>query len=408
MKYLISYILAACMLFGVSACKNTTPESGQGEGTVVLCDFESRDEVRKLTFVNYFGKNSINDDMRYVRSGSHSIKLQPMGWGSGNPENGKPGIDANLQWLNGETDDFTDFSRVEYVLFDMYNDTAAVETVSVALIDENSQRTVDTVFQLSPKAWTRVAYRINPELALTFDLSNIKTVELLFEPCRFDETAPVLYMDRFALRYAENEHPPVDIELDEGELCSFDKDYQAYAVSTSIMGGGGSREWVPRVAINTDARFSKNGEGNSLEVYMPHGHTPDASWPFFLLSERLMTAVDFTQYGMDDEIVFDIYNPNKRGFSIGAYVGYSQAVSAVQSFECSPGKWTETRIRIGNIAGVVEVGKDPDTGEPVYGTDTSALVGMNYFMFVWGEFPGTSAADDRIMYLDDIRIERAK
>lgn len=407
MKRLIGCIVAVCFVFGVCACKASDEVPESKAHTTVVCDFESREEVRKLTFVNYFGKNSINDDMKYVKSGSHSIKLQPMGYGSGSPENGKPGIDANLQWLNGPDDKFTDFSRVEFVLFDVYNDTDVLETVSVALIDKNSQRTEDAVFDLSPKAWTRVAYRINPELALTFDLSNIKTVELLFEPCRFDETAPVLYMDRLALRYAENEHPPVDIELDEDELCSFDKDYQAYAVSTSIMGGGGSREWVPRVSINTKAEFCKDGKGNSLEVYMPHGNAIDASWPLFMLSERLMTAVDFTKYGMEDEIVFNSYNPGKKAFSITAYVGYSQGVSAVQNVECVPGQWCETRIRIGNIANIIQVGKDPDSGEILYGEDTSVLTDMNYFMFVWGEFPGTSAEDDRILFIDDIRIERA-
>lgn len=407
MKKILSILLVTLITFGVASCKKGNNDKNvKKTNTVILCDFESRNEVRKITFGNYFGKNEINSDKNFVISGDNSLKVMPMGYGLGDATGGYPYINFDTKYLNDSDSDYGNFELVEYVMLDVYNDNNDEKTLSVSLTDDNSQRTPDTEFVLSPKAWTRIAYDTNrANLSLTFDISRIKTVTVSFTPTRFDETPPVFYLDRYAYRYTD-EKAETEIVLDKDEICSFDKDYQAYATVSSIMGGGGSRVCVPSMSINTSPRFAKSG--SSLRIFMGHGKAQDASWPYFTLSEKIIRSIDFTKYGMNDEIVCDIYNDSTTSFRLETKCGIHDENSlvdgafAVNNWLIKSKEWTECRIKLSEIVSKVVVGTDANN-HPVYATDTSVLKDMSELLFCWGEFPG----EDRVIYLDSIRVERA-
>ena len=127
-----------------------------------------------------------------------------------------------------------------------------------------------------------------------------------------------------------------------------------------------------------------------------------------MLSEKIIRSIDFTKYGMDDEIVFDVYNDTPSSFGIGTYCGIADEDSvltgalAVNNWTLKSKRWTECRIKLSDIASKVVVGED-ENKQPIYATDTSVLKDMNELFFCWGEFPGA----DRVMYIDSIRVERA-
>lgn len=407
-RRILALLLALCCVLPLAACGGDNSGGGEKTDTVIVCDFESRTEVRKISFGNYFGRNEINTDKTYVRSGEASLKVRPQGYGLGDATGGYPYISFTTGYLSDADDetDYGNFELVEYVMFDVYNDNDDEKKITIALEDKNYQRTSDTEFVLTPKAWTRVVYDTNrANLSLTFDMAHIRTVMVSFEPTRYDQTLPTYYIDRYAYKYAA-EKAEAEIVLDEDEICSFDKDYQAYATISSIMGGGGSRACVPQMSMNTSPKFAKSG--SSLRVFMGHGNVKNASWPNFMLSEKIIRSIDFTKYGMDDEIVFDVYNDTPSTFGIGTYCGIADEDSvltgalAVNNWTLKSKRWTECRIKLSDIASKVVVGED-ENKQPVYATDTSVLKDMNELFFCWGEFPGA----DRVMYIDSIRVERA-
>ena len=409
MKRIMALLLALCTVLPVAACGDKTPDEQAKTDTVIVCDFESRDEVRKIDFGNYFGRNSLNSDKTFVRSGEKSLKIQTQGYGLGDGTGGYPYISFATGYLADSDDetDYGDFELVEYVMFDIYNDNADEKKITIALEDKNYQRTSDKEYVLPAKSWSRVVYDTNrANLSLTFDMAHVRTVIVSFEPTRFDEELPTYYIDRYAYKYAA-EKAEAQITLDEDEICSFDKEYQAYATVSSIMGGGGSRVCVPATSINTSPKFAKSG--SSLRVDMAHGSVQDASWPYFVLSEKLLKSIDFTKYGMDDEIVFDLYNGNNFSYRITTYVGIKtdsiglSGAIAINEWTIKPGNWTECRIKLSAIAGKQKIGEDEDKN-PIYANDTSVLKDFNSFLFVWGEFPSA----DRVMYIDSMRVERAK
>lgn len=407
-KNFLFLLLAVCM-FCFAACGNTDGSGGNGNGdripesvisqSVMVCDFETQDDIYNLSFPygRYFGKYSLNKLLEYVSHGEGSVKLEPQGDGSG--VGAKPILVFQLSKF--ESDDETkdnynlrDFLRVEYIVFDVYNDSAEAKSVFANMVyGANNDTMPELEFVLNAKGWTTCVYPVNYRYtSIGFDLENAFSFQITFEPVHYSQESPIFYLDNLVLKYANSAQTSALIEPDNNEICSFDKDYQKFVMISFVAGSYGDRTCYPAFEINKNPVYTKNGVGQSLRVNIAAGKTVDSSWPQFTLASKMVKAFDFSKYSADDEIVFDIFAEKmlfSSQFRIGhlePYLVYSQSVS------CEKGKWTEIRIRLGDVATYFNKGVSTDNMEK--------LAGIDFFNFIFGE-----RTQNQTIYLDNIRIE---
>ena len=230
-------------------------------------------------------------------------------------------------------------------------------------------------------------------------------MQFLFEAVRYDEPLPVYYLDNVLLYYTDSQRSPASLDLDENEICSFEKEYQQYVVMPVIAGAGDSLK--PVLSLNEDPAYAKNGR--SLRMYIPHGSVTDRSWHSISFAADFLRQVDFGRFDLDDELVFDLYNASAEPFSMGYILtdGGSSGPGKKdgRTANLMPGQWTEVRQPLREIAEDMAAAlSDEETQvEP----SAELLSDISYFTLINGEFPGSTSSDDRVLYLDSFRIEKA-
>ena len=302
---------------------------------------------------NYFGKYSINTDGRYVKNGVGSAKLEPCGEGYADPYS-RPALVMYPAKIAAEN---ADFSKAERVVFDLYNTSDESKVCYFSLGVASSGDVLETevmTYVLPPKAWSKCVYEIEYEkLAYIYD----------FTP----------------------------IVLGEGEVCDFEADYQRYLLY--VTGYGAYTPYVPEITVNTDPRFVSSGE-KSLKLHIPHGTENESCYVRIMFCEALIEKLDFASLGEDYDIVFDLYNDSDSAFHIESDVRSENKFYAV-AHTPTPKKWVECRLSLAEAAA-----KNPaKEGEP------SFLSLINSYEITYGNFAGSSAADDKDIYIDNIRLE---
>ena len=165
MKKLLAVLLAAAsaaLCVGLSACDNGE-ETVQGQEEVLLYDFEDYDRNFQLMRVmSYFGAVDKNEQAQYVKSGTASALLRPLGWHSTMINNTYPGIKAEsclyIPLSSVRYDfDYTDASKLEQISFSMYNAEEEDLSLYLGLIFEKNATEVSdlTEFVLKP-GWNDV------------------------------------------------------------------------------------------------------------------------------------------------------------------------------------------------------------------------------------------------------------
>ena len=248
------------------------------------------------------------------------------------------------------------------------------------------------IYVLPPKAWSKCVYEIEYEkLAYIYDFTSLEYMSLEFDGLTPSDARTAYYLDNVLVKDTEEKREPTPIVLGEGEVCDFEADYQRYLLY--VTGYGAYTPYVPEITVNTDPSFVSSGE-KSLKLHIPHGTENESCYVRIMFCEALIEKLDFASLGEGYDIVFDLYNDSDSAFHIESDVRSENKFYAV-AHTPTPKKWVECRLSLAEAAA-----KNPaKEGEP------SFLSLINSYEITYGNFAGSSAADDKDIYIDNIRLE---
>lgn len=404
MKKLLICALCLALLVPIGGCNR---DGGETEldinNNLLLCDFESQDDLNLLSGGNYFGKYVLNENAQYVKSGEKSLALTPTGYGL--EDSADPYLIVQ-PWKADEK--YGDFTSVEGVQFDIFNANAEDKEIEVCLLYGTASDDLETPkikYTLAAGKWTKVIYKNDTEnFDLIYDLADLREIHIYFENVAvLEEEKKNYYLDDFRLCYAEGDLPKANIALDENEFCTFEKDYQEFITYTS--GYGAYNSYVPALSLNKDALYAKEGT-RSLKVDCPHGAKQDSSWIMFRFSDKLIKAADFAKYQDDYSFVFDVYNDSPVSMRMELDFFADGRDTHAVNFYAVPGEWTEVRVSLADVNETLKPKKESGETDEDVANKPSGCEALNGLAVIWGEFPGDSPADDRVYYFDNFRFEK--
>ena len=223
---LASGIILVSSVFGLSSCSfdfGSETETERPYGLV--SDFENYDEINKFTFEWYFGSASINTDPQYVTSGNASMKVTDT----------KKTAQVTIP-LSGQfaTVDYSDTSKLESVELDLYNASEEPYEMTIKLLYKDgmvSSKKQEIV--LEPNQWTNYVWQVDlKSISVNAEVTEASGFVINFEK----NSEKTVYVDRLQFNYSEENLPVYEVTLDENELCSFEKEYQEYALYSGVYG----------------------------------------------------------------------------------------------------------------------------------------------------------------------------
>lgn len=373
---LASGIVLVSSVFGLSSCSfdfgnKTDAERPYG----LVSDFENYDEINKFTFEWYFGSASINTDPQYVTSGSASMKVT----------NTKKTAQVTIP-LSGQfaTVDYSDTSKLESVELDLYNASEEPYEMTIKLLYKDgmvSSKKQEIV--LEPNQWTNYVWQVDlKSISVNAEVTEASGFVINFEK----NSEKTVYVDRLQFNYSKENLPVYEVTLDENELCSFEKEYQEYALYSGVYGT--STDYWPESYINTDSEYVKEGE-KSLKMVAPAG--VKGRYPYLSFAMRVLEEANWAQYGNDAALSFWVYNAYEKNMLL--MLDFFRKGSTVQrqfSYLLKPG-WTNIVLTF------------PELNKPDGGVDllTSSL---QEFRLVYESFAETETLKEKVLYFDDFKI----
>ena len=381
--------LAAVSVLTFGACKEPAedPDAALKEN-VLLNNFEGwAPDLQLARFMNGFGKISLNDDAQYVSKGEKSARLDPLGWkGAGS---------LPMVYFPTQSDvfefDYSDFSYVDYVSFDIYNANDEAKTMNAGLVSkivsiDSINRVCDQEFTLQP-GWNNCAIQVEPSvLAITADITDIKGVYFMFENANsltVTEDTPKYYLDNIMLmKKDEKSSTEFEIELRENEIADFELLYQQYMVvndnPSTVEVVNASEYGLVAPSGNKVLRVVLNGVNTGY-------------WKYFRISDVLIQATGLK--GMSEAtaqkayICFETYNNTDSTVNIP--LDFTLAADGKSFIStpnyCAPKQWTSYEYKISDILKEApDFLEDPGQFLLNYKDDSSA---------------------DREFFLDNFRIE---
>ncbi len=274
MKKILNILLAG--MLGMSAIAfggcNTELQSNEQNGTsnaneIVLANFEQwAPDFQLISLHNKFGKISRNEDVKYVKSGKYSAKLQPVGAlvGETRPVAVIPLSSPGFEFS------YRDVTEYEEVYAYMYNASDKDLNVTIGFSSGRSEKAVATLagetINLPAGRWKRVSYLFDiTMLSLQADVSDLVGIYFMFEDSGvvYPDEAPSIYLDDLTLVKAETKRNPDDVVvLDKSqpgnanfisELLDFEKPYQKYVY---VPERGGSEEETFEASIVNASEYN--------------------------------------------------------------------------------------------------------------------------------------------------------
>ena len=399
MKKFISMILAAgiiaCTFSFVSCADDNKGAASASPQSLLLGDFESMQELfDHFIFENRFGRISLTDESAFVTSGESAAKLEV--YGDYNAAATIPVMNVNLASYSESGG--LDLRRLENITFDLYS-TAEEELLIEIALNIDGEMTDYTQYTIAP-GLNNISANYNVSvLSVGFNMEKGNNLLIRF-PKPIPENGGLdpqlhytFYMDNLAANFLAEAPDPLQIVLDENEVCSFDKTYQAYVVG--VGGIGPCEGCLPQVSINEDLYYCKNQEGLSLKAVLPTGVEPlNDGWPFIYLLNAVWEAAGLRQHAEEGyDLVFDVYADTLQHFGVEVHHETYSRIYLGTGFDTKPRDWVQVRI--------------PLSGLLVY-NDKGELTmdytdGMEYLAFTYSKFAGA----DKVVYFDNLRFEKA-
>ena len=392
MKKIIGIILSITLLFsvvGLVACKNEN--SSSKNQSVVLADFEQwAPDFQLMRPMNNFGVISVNEEAEYVHGGSASAKLQPMGGYSvmKDPYVYFP-LSSDLFNYN-----YCDFTYVEYINFFVYNAEKEEIQMDVGLVTTivdiaNTEKTSGGKFMLK-SGWNEIMYY--PDLTtinLSYDVTDIQGFYIGFNNSgvRDPEEAPVLYLDDIIMHRVSK---PIEIEdiieLDEGEICDFEKAYQNFIISYDCP----NTKCIPEISIVKAADYNLSAPSGEkvLKIVTKPGDSFEASWPRFTIPEKIVRASGFMNLPKEE---WENYQ-----FCFEVYAETSEKTFFPEFYSQGGGNWSATSITARKGTWVSYKHDFSEFKEDV-------LSNPGFIKIAWGEYVD---GGEQVFYFDNFRFEK--
>lgn len=355
--------------------------------------FECIQDVMDCVYLNQFGRAEFNTDEDFITEGEGSVKLTV--YGSFFAGTAVPTMNIRL---NGNG--VLDLSRLKNIQFDIFNQTGEKSFVEVALTIGKVTSNYQKVQLETGKNSIELPYNVKG-MAGGFDMSQGKAISIKFPRASSKATAEnnVFYLDNVGIGMTLKAPTPYEMEFDDGEFCSFEKNYQEYMTK---VGGISTGDDFPILSVNYDRAYSMNKQGRSLKVVIPTQTSPGGT-PYFSLADEIWHSFDWEALGAENKyFVFDMYPDMQKKFTLRIYIWRS--VSDLPSnryhvdLTAEPATWNTFRIPIKDWVtpaddGYVMMGKDVAAGTYNYGAP----------MFLTSKTTG----DPITLYFDNFRIESA-
>lgn len=406
MKRMCMFILALSLAFATAAtaigCNKQKTDVTVNE--VTLYDFEDYDRNFALMRVMaYFGAVNVNRDEKYVKSGKMSALLQPLGYHStmiGNvfTPTLKPECCLYIPFSSNKYDfDYTDATHLDAVRFSMYNAEETALPVYVSLIFERNAQTVSepVAFTLKP-GWNEVIYRLDHDvLAINHDLSACYGLALGFDRVgsRDLADAPEVYLDDVRLQLADTVVTPKNlIELDENEICDFEKAYQKHTVTSFSF----DKAMRPDLEIVTAADYgltAPSGRKVLRAALKPVDAVDGTIYDQIYLTQALIDAVGFSSLDDDAYFCFEFYNDTElpMDLSVTFLDTKNSGYKVARHLYANPKQWTPYRIRLADVDALWG-----NAEERTYRDNPGPI------RIEWAEFTD----GEHVVYMDNFRIER--
>ena len=366
---------------GGSGTAGSGAQSGEtAKGYRMVNDFEDyATGVQPMMLLNYFGKVSLNTDLRYVRSGKGSLKVVPEGCAS--ERKYAPTLKQPLK-IESTGEDFGDISRVKMFTTQIYNDSESAVNMKMQTQFFGGHCANEQSFTLN-SGWNVIAYMIDPQiLDISYDVYDCKGVLYVFDYC--ESGAPTLYFDDLRVYESEKEFSPLDTSVSENEVCSFDKLYQEYVLIPNVR----YPAFAPKLEINSDARYAKRGK--SLKVTMPKNDGSFTTYTYtgFSFNKKFINSVGLGEYSDEKYFSFWVYNSGTSRqrlflefYDYGGITYYKNTQVYVNA-----GEWHNVRIKMSDLSG----------GAAAMTTGNAGEININWEI--------NSLTEDRVLYFDSFEI----
>lgn len=373
---------------------------------IKINSYESTKDLDTVLISGVLGTVTINNDGKFIKSGKGSAKITVIHdpYMTGNP------LFYQSFYQQDSELDYIDFENINLVTLYIYNAQNAKRKVSVQLT-YGGKTSEFLYYNLEPQKWTEIRYPVEREyIPLKADLNDtggkkgaraVKGLNISF--FRDGEADNVFYVDDIVLHKTTASYQPYEMELEENEICSFDKDWQVKTVRTS---GSDSNHNLRAPTVISEDEIVFGGKGKSMKVTAyagsyNHLQEPENNqrYPGIALNPDMLKLVDFANYPPEARLCFDIYNPAENGIDViflGLYAVYNEVMDThgdkfFNSWEINlpKGKWSEISYSVKNI----NASKTANQSKNFFKTA--------YIQITYGEFTGS----DKVFYVDNFRME---
>ncbi len=395
--------LALASLF-VAGCAEETKKAEP----IVLCNFEQFEpDFQLMRLQGEFGAVNVNKDPDFVKSGTTSAKLQPIGgYSSGSTPY------AYIHTISERFGyDYSDFTKVKSVSMWIYNAQATKKKLTVGLVAEIASTTNCTTVPVSYYAleagWNKVVtYLDHDRLSYSCDINDVQGVYFSFENAhvRDPKDGPTYYLDDVILNTFET---PVQLmseyELDEGEIADFERDYQK-----DIILFQGVKESSPPEAyvVNAAAEGITASSGENVLKVVTRGDEK-ASWgPAVVIPQKILEASGFSKIPVEEwgnyQFCFDAYMTETApvDMKLVSMLYSTTGSQGKQNVTTKVGEWTTHKIPFSTC------GYYPNTSDDrIERGTTNIITKPGKWVVQWSGFT-LDTAQEKVFYLDNFRFEK--
>lgn len=335
-KKVIATVLSIAAALSFTACKSKDETQENNALDYVTNSFENVADYYRFGADN-LGRLDINTDANFVTDGNASLLLDVGG--SLITGAGVPRLSVTLT----ENGDNTNLKKMRSVSFDIFNETGKEQEIKLSL-DVDGNTTAETEFKLSTGKNT-VNYAPDVKgISFGYDLSKGEKLNVTFQSRELGEGPRRFYMDALTIHDNFTEYAPVEVELDENEFCSFEKDFQKYVNAAWPIGN--SYDCLPTLSINNAKKYCKDGN-KSLKAYCP-SQTPATGAPAITFDTALCKMINWRELAKKKaKLTFWVYNTGDASMNMQCAI-WNNRSHAVSYFPLND---------IGNYGGVNFVAK---------------------------------------------------
>lgn len=307
-KKVLSLLLcgAFCLLpVGCETAGGTDSSDSSGSAPVEagsyihLESFDSYKTVDRIWCGTTLGDASV--DKTYVSEGDASLKVMVA-----DPATKKDVFSTTTLYVPTEREegDYHDFSMIDEVSLDVYGVEGTDMSVQISVVLKGASVVSGPAksFEVKAGEWTKINFTVNRTVTdASVDVEKITHISIT---C--GGTNATMCLDNLQLHKATSGFVSAVATVDAGEICDFEKAYQSFALTGSIIEGK-----ALGLSIISDPEWTTSGV-RALKVVAPATNA-NSYWKI-VLSEQLFKVSNFNEYTTDKYIAYDIYKPFVRSW----------------------------------------------------------------------------------------------